>query len=393
MSPIRDYPERNLMMKIISFLFLFSIFAIFYTYIGYGLTLLLITVFRTRTVYKKVFYPMVTFIVTAYNEDTQIGEKIVNTLALDYPREAIQILIVSDGSTDGTNEIVRQYAINGIELLALEARLGKENAQKRAVDVARGDILVFSDTATRLDPSGLKELVANFSDPSVGCVSSEDRIYQRNSLYSGENFYVRYEMWLRYLESLVNSVVGLSGSFFAARKAVFFHDFKGEMQSDFRTLLNSLKLGLRGVSDSKAIGYYFDLESDDKEIARKIRTITRGLYVFFNHLEFLNPFRYGLFSYQYFCHKLLRWSVPFFLFMAFVSNLILAQESRVALALIFLQVCFYLAAVAGWVKLSLRKKIWFKIPYYLAAMNLATLVAWRNFLRGDRIIMWEPSKR
>ena len=287
---------------------------------------------------------------------------------------------------------MRDFGAEAVELLALGERSGKEHAQKRAIEIAHGEILVFSDAGTRLDPSGLEEIVFNFADPSVGCVSSEDRLQHRDGSSSGEGFYVKYEMWLRNLESKVNSVVGLSGSFFAARKDVF-SDFSGQMQSDFRTLLNSIKLGLRGVSDPRAVGYYLDVGGDDKEFARKIRTITRGLTVFFNHVEFLNPFRYGLFAYQYFCHKLLRWSVPFLLILAFFSNVILAQRSRAFFVLLMLQVLIYATAVAGWLKPSLKKKLYVKVPCYLLAANISILIAWMRFLKGERIVMWQPSKR
>ena len=130
----------------------------------------------------------------------------------------MQVLVASDGSTDATNAIVRSYADRGVELLDVVYRAGKENAQKEAVQYARGDVIVFSDVATILEPRGLLEIVANFADPSVGCVSSEDRLIGQDGKPSGEGFYVRYEMWLRRLESEVHSLVGLSGSFFAARK-------------------------------------------------------------------------------------------------------------------------------------------------------------------------------
>ena len=374
------------------FLLFLSLFGVLYAYVGYGASLLLVSLFRRRVVKKEPFYPKVTLIITAHNEEAQIDDKIRNTLALTYPREALQILVVSDGSTNHTNGIVQRYGSDGVELLALEERSGKENAQKRAIEIARGEILVFSDAGTRLDPTGLGEIVFNFADPSVGCVSSEDRLQRRDGTASGEGFYVKYEMGLRNLESTVNSVVGLSGSFFAARKDVF-TDFSGQMQSDFRTLLNSIKLGLRGVSDSRAIGYYLDVGGDDKEFARKIRTITRGLTVFFNHMEFLNPFRYGLFAYQYFCHKLLRWSVPFFLIVAFISNVVLARHSQAFLVLLVLQVVIYAVAIAGWLKPSLKKRLYVKIPCYLLAANLSILIAWIRFLKGERIVMWQPSRR
>jgi hypothetical protein len=158
-------------------------------------------------------------------------------------------------------------------------------------------------------------------------------------------------MWLRRLESSVNSLVGMSGSFFAARKEVC-RDFSGEVQSDFRTLLSSIKQGLRGVTDPLSVGYYLDLSDEKREFDRKVRTVVRGLTVFWRHTGLLNPFRYGLFAYQYFCHKLLRWLVPFFLVLAFVSNALLASSSPLFTALFAGQLMFYGIAVFGWVRQS-----------------------------------------
>jgi len=374
-------------------LFVGSILLIFYAYFGYPLSLYFLGMFRKRCVKKAPFSPDVTMIITAYNEEKRIKEKLNNTVALDYPRDKLQIIVASDGSTDRTNAIVKDYERNGIELLAIEQRRGKENAQKEAVKRARGEVLVFTDVATQLDPDGLKEIVSNFTDPSVGCVSSEDRVIGKDGNSGGEGFYVRYEMWLRRLESQVNSLVGSSGSFFAARKEVC-QDFSADMQSDFRTVLNSVKMGLRGVSDPAAVGYYLDISSIEKrEFDRKVRTVVRGLTVFFQHLELLNPFRYGLFSYQYFCHKLLRWLVPLFLFTALVTNLILAMESSLYYIVLLCHSAFYAVALWGWQRERPSPNILLKIPVYFLTVNASIFVAWWRYLRGQRVVMWTPSER
>ncbi len=304
-----------------------SVFLSIFTYFGYPLTLKLITIIRKKSSKRIPITPSITLIITAHNEGKHIRAKIENTLMLDYPREKLQIIIASDGSTDQTNDIVKEYADRGIELFQIEDRKGKENAQAKAVKIAKGEIVVFSDTATSLDPKGLREIVSNFADPGIGCVSSEDRLISEDgSEIGGEGFYVKYEMWLRELESECNSVVGLSGSFFAARREVC-EDFSSKMQSDFRTLLSSMKKGMRGVSDPNAIGYYRDISDKSHEFQRKVRTVLRGLTVFFNHLEFLNVFKFGFFSYQYFCHKLMRWMVPIFLTCAITSGALLIGES------------------------------------------------------------------
>ncbi|WP_298273265.1 glycosyltransferase family 2 protein [Geobacter sp.] len=374
------------------YIFAASLFLVFHAYFGYPLTLRLLRYFRRKTVTKAPFEPPATLIITACNEERRIRDKLENTIVLDYPRERLQVLVASDGSTDNTNDVVRSYAHHGIELLAFPERRGKESAQKDAVLHATGEVIVFSDVATFIEPHGLKEIIANFADPSVGCVSSVDRVIGRDGKPCGEGFYVRYEMWLRDLESQVNSLVGLSGSFFAARREVC-RDFSGEMQSDFRTVLNSMRLGLRGVSDSDTIGYYQDISDSKREFDRKVRTVLRGLTVFFRNLEFLNPLRYGLFSYQYFCHKLLRWLVPLFLLAALAANAALSLDSVGYSVLLLLHLAFYGTAVGGWLAKSPPSHAVLKIPLYFVTVNAAILVAWWRYIGGKRMVMWAPSER
>ncbi len=376
----------------VEFIFFFSIFLIFFAYLGYPLTLAALKPFKGRKVKKTPFFPKVTLIITAYNEEKKIAQKIENTLKLDYPREKLQVIVASDGSTDRTDELVLQSKSSGVELLRINDRGGKERAQKAAVEVAAGDVIIFSDTATILDPEGLQEIVSNFADPSVGCVSSEDRLIGRDGAPSGEGFYVRYEMWLRRLESTVYSLVGLSGSFFAARQIVC-RDFSDRMPSDFRIVLNSIKLGLRAVTDPNAHGYYDDVADQKREFDRKVRTIIRGITVFFGHLEFVNVFRYGFFSYQYLCHKLLRWLVPLCLISTFMANLLLAGKSIFFFLFVIAQLIFYALAFWGWKKSPPPAGRMLKVPVYFLLANISILVAWYNYLRGQRVVAWTPSKR
>jgi glycosyltransferase involved in cell wall biosynthesis len=374
-------------------LFCLSVFSVFYAYLGYPISLGMIGLFGRKDTRRAEYYPSVTLIITAHNEEKRIQTKIENTLALKYPSEKLQVIIASDGSTDRTTQIASNYRGSGLEILSLPERRGKEHAQKEAIREARGEIIVFSDVATLLEPTGIERVVSNFADPSVGCVSSEDRLIGKDGEPSGEGFYVRYEMWLRRLESRVNSLVGLSGSFFAARKAVC-GDFSGDMQSDFRTLLTSVKMGLRGVSDPGVLGYYRDLQDPTREFERKVRTVLRGLTVYFRHIELLNFFRYGLFSYQYLCHKLLRWLVPMFLCLAFVTNLLLAPGSPVYLGLFLAQILFYGMAAWGWKTPGDRpSRTLARIPAYFVTVNASVAVAWWRYLRRQRIVMWTPSER
>lgn len=369
-----------------------SLFLIFFAYFGYPITLALANVLFGKPVKRAEYLPTVTFIITVHNEEKRVAEKLDNVLRLDYPPERLEVLVASDGSVDATNNIVQSYADRGVKLLEIPDRGGKENAQKYAVARAGGEIIVFSDVATGMEVGGLRALTSNFADPTVGCVSSEDRVVGRDGKPSGEGLYIKYEMWLRALESKVNSLVGLSGSLFAARKEVC-QDFSADMQSDFRTVLSSMKRGLRGISDANSIGIYQDAADPKREWDRKIRTVIRGLTVFFRHAELLNPFRFGFFSYQLFCHKLLRWSVPMFLVLAFFSNLVLAKAGQGYASLLALQSVFYALGVAGLLRTQLQEIIVIKIAAFFLTVNASLAVAWLRYLQGDRIVKWAPTQR
>lgn len=381
-------------MEFVGSLLWLSLLLIFHAYIGYPASLMVMKAMKGRrpSLFRPDFFSRVSLIITAYNEEKRIKEKILNTLALDYPKEKLQILVASDGSSDKTNDIVKSHRDDGVELIPLAQRNGKENAQKEALGYATGEIIVFTDVATLLDSEGITEIVSNFSDPSVGCVTSEDKLLSQDGGPSGEGAYVRYEMWLRRLESDVNSVVGLSGSFFAVRKEVC-RNFSGDLQSDFGMLFSAVKMGYRGVSDSSAEGHYLDIAKGDQEFNRKVRTVVRGLTVFFEHTSLLNPFKHGFFSYQLFCHKLLRWLVPFLLVACFVTSTVLAVSSFFFLGILICQIIFYGIAGIEHVRKKPFLNALLRVPGYFVAVNSAIAVAWKQYLTGHRIVMWTPSER
>lgn len=380
------------MILVLEGLFWFSIFAIFYAYMGYPLLLKGLSLYRRRSVVKKPICPDVSLIITAYNEENKIRDKLENTLQLDYPLNKLEIIIASDCSKDRTDEIVKTYSSKGVKLVRAPQRMGKEHAQKLAVESARGEILVFSDVGTILKLDALQKIVANFADQSVGCVSSVDKILTHNGKVSGENFYVRYEMFLRRLESEVNSLVGLSGSFFAARREVC-KDWKTDLQSDFNTLLNSIRIGLRGVSDPDAVGYYRNVKSHKKEFERKVRTVVRGISVFMRAKTMIDPRKYGFFAFQLLSHKLCRWLVPFWLITALATSFVLALLDRFYAAILLVETCFYVIAALGIIFSRLSSSLFFKIPSFFVLVNLSVLFAWIQYWRGERLVSWEPSKR
>ena len=369
-----------------------SLIFIFYAYAGYCLVLLAISCIRSRPVLAGDIQPTVSFVITAYNEEARIEEKIENTLQQQYPRERLEIVVTSDCSSDRTDEIVRSYASSAVRLIRAPERRGKEAAQKVAVSQTSGEILVFSDVATTLPPQGIANIVKSFHDPTVGCVSSVDQFVDAEGNLSGEGAYVKYEMLLRRLETKVNTLVGLSGSFFAARRTVC-TPWADDLQSDFNTLLNSMKAGLRGVSDSQSVGYYRNLTDEKKEYQRKVRTVLRGIAVLMRSLPMLNPFRYGMFAWQLFSHKLCRWLVPFAMIGALVSNLVLATQSAWYRVLLVGQGIFYVLAAAYAGCHWMPKSNLFRLPSFFVLVNLSILDAWMRYVRGDRVFRWEPSKR
>jgi cellulose synthase/poly-beta-1,6-N-acetylglucosamine synthase-like glycosyltransferase len=369
-----------------------SVFFIVYAYLGYPLLLILFSLVKSRPIKKRDTTPSVSLIITAHNEQARIREKLENTMVLDYPQDRLELIVASDCSTDETDAIVRSFESRGVRLIRAPRRNGKEAAQKLAVQAASGEVLIFSDVATILQPDAISNIVKNFADPTVGCVSSVDKIIDAAGKVSGEGAYVKYEMLLRDLETGANTLVGLSGSFFAARRKVC-DNWQPELQSDFSTLLNAVHLGLRGVSDPESVGYYKTITDETKEYERKVRTVLRGIAVFMKSLPMLNPFRYGLFSWQLLSHKLCRWLVPFAMVAVFVSNATLIYSSPFYLSLFILQCAGYGIAIQSiWTK-RLSQNPLLKLPTYLVIVNLSILDAWFRYCRGERVVRWKPSQR
>lgn len=378
---------------LLEMLFWLSIGLMGYAYAGYPLALRILALVRSRPVRKGDAPFSVSFVITAYNEEKRIAEKLDNTLKLTYPKEKMEILVASDCSSDRTDAIVESYAARGVRLVRAPQRKGKEAAQKLAVQQAAGEILVFSDVATILPEEAVRNIVKNFHDESVGCVSSVDRFVDQDGRPSGEGAYVKYEMFLRSLESRVNSLVGLSGSFFAARGTVCKQAWSDDLQSDFNTVLNSMRMGLRGVADPDSIGYYKNIADERKEFDRKVRTVLRGISVFMKSLSLVNPFAHATFAWQLVSHKLCRWLVPFEMLMAFVTNACLASTGALYQGLWGLQVLFYVVALCGILFRPLQQWSIIRLPAFFLLVNASILKAWMRYWSGERLVVWEPSKR
>jgi len=369
-----------------------SVIFVVYAYVIYPVMLSVVSAIRKRDVDRGDVTPAVSFIIAAHNEEARIRGKIENTLQLVYPRGQLQIIVASDGSTDGTDEIAGIYAGKGVALVRTPTRNGKEYAQRCAVDVASGEILVFSDVGATLPSSAIVSIVKNFHDPTVGCVSSVDHTVDADGHSTGEGGYVKYEMLLRRLESRVGTLVGLSGSFFAARRELC-QEWPNDLPSDMHTLFRAVKAGLRGISDPDSVAYYLNVPDARREFERKVRTVLRGISLFAANLEMANPLRYGLFAWQLLSHKLCRWLVPFALVGALVSNALLVPQSPTYAVAFVIQLLLYGVALAGMIVSSLTTARPVKIVTFFVLSNLAILKAWYRFAAGDRVVQWQPSRR
>lgn len=362
-----------------------------YTFLGYPILVWTASTIRALPVHRSPIFPRVSLILSVYNESETIAEKLKNTLALTYPRDKLQTIVCSDASTDGTDRIVASFAGSGIELMRAPERRGKNHALMIAKEVSTGDILVFTDAGIRLAPDAIETIVANFADPHVGVVSSEDRIIEQG-VGTGEGAYIDFEMRLRRRESLLNSVVGASGSFFAARAEVC-RRWHPDQTSDFFVPLHAIEMGLRVVVDPLSIGYYSTTRSGKAEFQRKVRTIVNGLIVFFTHAGLLNPLRYPVFSWQMVSHKLLRWLLPVGFLLLLLSNLFLWNAGWFYRFSLLAQLLLYAAGTAALVIGRLAGFKPMRIASFFMLGNMATLLAWVRFLRGEKFERWEPTRR
>jgi glycosyltransferase involved in cell wall biosynthesis len=376
-------------------LFWISLAGILYPYVGYPLLLRLLGPLVGRPVARAPHTPAVTLVVSAYNEAANMRQKLVNTLALDYPREKLEIIAASDASTDATDAIIAEFAGHGVAHIRLPVRGGKVACQNAAITRAQGEILVFSDARIMLAPGSLRAMMENFADPTVGCVSSQDLIVDESGApdtQAGEGLYVRYEMALRDLEAKLGSLVGASGSFYAVRRRLA-GIWEAGFERDFLTPLKVAAAGSRTVHEPRAIGAYRALAAPEAEFRRKVRTVMRGMAVLFHMRELLYPLRHPRVAWQLWSHKVLRWTVPFCLVGLLLAAAALAGRHPIYAAALVAQAALYALALAAFLDRRLEAQPLFRIPLFFANANLSILVAWIRFLSGARQVTWEPSRQ
>ena len=376
----------------LAFIFWVSIVTIIYTYIGYPLLLFLISKFAKRPVDKKPILPTVTILIAAYNEEKVIEQRIRNCLALDYPKDKLEVLVTSDGSTDRTNEIVRQFSKQGVKLINSPTRKGKAHALNLAIAQAKGEIVVFADARQVYDKDAIKELVANFNDRQVGAVSGELHLLDGTKTPIGEGVrtYWEYEKFLRKRESMIHSSIGTTGAIYAIRKELFTTIPENTILDDFIIPMRIVQKGFRVIFDSSAKAYDRAFSKARQEFTRKVRTLAGNLQAFLLIRNMFNPFQCKI-ALQLISHKLLRLVVPYLLMIVFIINFFLISQPLYKF-IFALQLLFYASALVGLFSQNSKynHKIC-KLCYTFSLLNLAVVVGCWRFIRNKQSSAWEKA--
>ena len=340
----------------------------------------------------------VAIVIPVHNAEANIEAKILNCLQADYPVEARTIWVVSDGSTDGTVEIAGRYRDRNVRCLEIPERVGKVAAQNRALPLLDAEVIVFTDVGIKVGRHALWHIVSDFGDPTVGVVSCRDQIAAGVPGAGGEGIYIAYDMRVRDLTNRTGSLIGVTGGFYALRRELAETPWDPACPPDFFVALRAIEAGYRVVQDERVLAAYAVTAMPSGEFARKVRTMTRGMFALWGHLHLLNPVRHGLASYQLLGQKLLRWMTPFFLIgLLICSALLLESQHAAGIYRIFVaaQVILYaLGALGLWVAGgNSRLKRYLEGPGFFLMSNAAILASWWNLATGKRYTVWEPTKR
>ncbi len=367
--------------------FIISILVILYTYVLYPLIIWAMSVLFNRPVKKADILPSVSIVIAAYNEEASIERKIHNCLELDYPEEKLEILIGSDGSSDRTNEILDKNSSERVRCYKFSSREGKVNVLNRIVAEARGEIIVFADARQVFENNAILELVRNFADTSIGCVSGALILKNSGTNKFGDSLgaYWKYEKFIRKCESSVDSMIGATGAIYAIRKDLFTRSDSDTLLDDVFIPLMTVKKGFRSIFEQLAVAYDEVSTSRETESRRKVRTLAGNWQIFFKCSDMLNPFASRI-AFQLISHKVLRVVVPFFLILAFASN-IFALNEHLYVFIFILQVFFYLCALFGSKLIGSELKL-FTIPYAFCALNIDALKGMLFYFNRSQKVTW-----
>ncbi len=362
-----------------------------YVYFCYPVCVFVLSKLRPFCVAKPAIEPRISIIVGAYNEEASIAEKIENTLALDYPRDKMEIIVVSDGSTDRTEEIARKYENEGVKVIALPTNMGKSEAQNAGMAEASGEIIVFTDADIMAKPDALRLFVRSFADPQVGFVTCQPASASSGSSQSaGERVYWKYERALRQWESDLGCLAMGSGWLIGIRRDLL-EPLQANVGDDFALPLLVCRKGFISVVEGASEVWGRLLPSGVKgPLSVKARIVSKDLRGLWLHRAILNPLKYPLYSWGLISHKLLRWLVPFFLIGIFVANCCLLGEPFYKITLTA-QSLFYMLAIIGLILEKVgRSSRMTAIPLSFCVVNTAALLGVLRFLSGKKSGRWKP---
>jgi cellulose synthase/poly-beta-1,6-N-acetylglucosamine synthase-like glycosyltransferase len=383
------------------------LFIVFYAYIGYGILLFLLVRMKRlfhsskRENHPDTYEPDVTLFVAAYNECDYVDTKVKNSMELDYPREKLHLIWVTDGSDDGTPDLLKKY--EGIEVYHLPERNGKIGAINRGMKLVKSPIVVFSDANSMLGKESIRRIVSLFSDPKVGCVSGEKRIFSKDkdaAAGAGEGLYWKYESTLKKWDAELYSVVGAAGELFAIRTELYQEVEPDTLLDDFIISLRVAQKGYTIQYDPEAYAIETASANVKEELKRKVRISAGGIQSVIRLKSLFNIFKYGILSFQFISHRILRWTLaPFSLLLMLIASFILALHEGLFgfglySILFWLQVIFYLAALLGWYleNRSVRVKLLF-VPYYFFIMNLSVFLGLIRYFKRSQSVNWERARR
>ncbi len=393
-------------MKAIEIIFWVLLFIVFYAYVGYGILLFFLIKFKRIFSKKKQtttddYEPEVTLFIAAYNEKDFVDAKVKNSRELDYPAEKLHQVWVTDGSNDGTPELLKTYP--EVEVHHSPERNGKIGAMNRGMKLVKTPIVVFCDANTMLGNESIRRIVNLFSNPKVGCVSGEKRIYGKEkdaAAGAGEGLYWKYESTLKKWDAELYSVVGAAGELFAIRTELFQEVEKDTLLDDFIISLRVAQKGYTIQYDPEAYAIETASANVKEELKRKVRISAGGIQSVVRLSSLLNIFKYGTLSFQYISHRVLRWTLaPLSLLVMIPAGLALAINEGLFLLgfysiLFWLQILFYASAMLGWYleNKSIKVKILF-VPYYFFIMNLSVFLGFKRYIKGSQSVNWERAKR
>lgn len=383
--------------------FWITLFIVFYTFAGYGIVLFFLLKLKQLIVGRKIpvydlnDLPTITLIVAAYNEAGIIEEKIRDTLSLHYPADKLHFIFVTDGSTDGTPDLVRPY--NAIRLLHTAERRGKIIAMHRAMQQVTTRVAVFTDANTYLNRDALINIARHYADPAVGAVSGEKRVRvsKVSDATAGEGFYWKYESLLKKWDSELYSVVGAAGELFSIRTDLYQPVPPDTIVDDFMISLLIASKGYRIVYEPEAYAMEDSSANTKEELKRKIRIAAGGMQSILRLTSLLNPFKHPVLSFQYISHRVLRWTItPFCMILCLLLNIVIVfhHTELIYQALLAAQLFFYLLAFTGWI-FELREikiKPLF-VPFYFCLMNYAVIMGIIRYFSKKQSAAWEKAKR